>query len=131
MSDKYNDEYDMSLDLDFEDTEEMEDTYTATQAEPVKPLIEDFDVEETSKGDLYSLQDMMVLMMKAGLSQSNEKGIYPEKIINQIQKTLKENDVKLKMQEADKLKQYMNQFKNAGKESLSKRKKEAVKATMN
>lgn len=131
MSDKYNDEYDMSLDLDFEDTEEMEDTYTATQAEPVKPLIEDFDIEETSKGDLYSLQDMMVLMMKAGLSQSNEKGIYPEKIINQIQKTLKENDVKLKMQEADKLKQYMNQFKNAGKDSLNKRKKEAVKATMN
>lgn len=127
-SDKYNDDYDMDLDLDFEDTEELEGQYTHVEQEPVKPLVEDMG-DVIDKTDLNSLQDMMVMLMKAGLLQSNEKGIYPEKIIAQVQRLLKDNDIKVKLQDADDLSGIMARFKSEGKDSLKKRKQQAVAAT--
>lgn len=121
-------DYENMEDLDFGSTEDLEDTYTHEEIEPPKPLVEDFG-DKVNKNDLNTLQDMMVMMMKAGLVQANEKGIYPEKVIAQIQKTLQTNDVRVKTDEADKLKEMMNNFHNAGKKDSRHRKDTAMAAS--
>lgn len=114
--------------LDFDSVEDLEDTYTHEEIEPPKPLVEDFG-ETMNKNDLTSLQDMMIMLMKAGMLQANEKGIYPEKVIAQVQKTLQTNDIRVKTDEADKLKEMMDNFHNAGKKDSRARKDTAMSAS--
>lgn len=112
-----------NLDFNFESDDEVGDVYQGAQPVETKPLVENVK-EDVYKEDLDPMQALVVQIIMGGLKQANEKGIYPDKVIQQALTLLKNHKIDLGTREADAMTAMLTSF-HAGDRNKAKARKQA------